>query len=69
MYRIYDSDGSMILGPVCGDQVPDQITSVGSKLTILFSSDADIEAPGFAARWRRVRSERKVQGVSTISRL
>ena len=59
MHRIYDSDGS-VFDLLCGKYENYKFTSIGSKLTLVFHSDVDIEDLGFAARWKRVKGPRQV---------
>ena len=51
--RVLDTDGSQIL-KACGNELPDQLTSSGNKMTIIFHSDHSETFKGFSADWKMV---------------
>ena len=52
IFRIYDSDESLIERAFCGKTVRTPIRSKANKLFVIFESDTSLEDQGFAARWR-----------------
>ena len=52
LFRIYDSDESLIERAFCGKTVRTPIRSKANKLFVIFESDTSLEDQGFAARWR-----------------
>ena len=51
--RVLDTDGSQIL-KTCGTELPEQLTSHGNKMTVVFHSDHSETFKGFSADWTMV---------------
>ena len=51
--RVLDTDGSQIV-KTCGNELPEQLTSFGNKMTVVFHSDHSETYKGFSADWTLV---------------
>ena len=54
--QVLDTDGKEI-GKFCGTKVPPTIISSGSKMSVIFQSDKDINHKGFKATWKETTQD------------
>ena len=64
--QVLDTDGSQVL-ETCGTQLPDQLTSSGNKMTVVFHSDHSVTFKGFSADWTLVEPPASLTSGEIIS--